>query len=135
MQRAKKILAILISTAFLGYTFYFTEPPTGWQDASVLQILEVFLPILALLTLVADLFLDYLPRSFIIGLGLMLLLAFQAAGKLSFITATILVLLTILLSRTFPKLKVLHRVKIPKLQLSNPANRSKLTRFDRRKKR
>jgi hypothetical protein len=101
----KKILPLLASISMLGYVIYFTTPPNTWQEASDIQILSVFLPILGLVTFLADLIIGYLPRSFIIGLGVNVLLVLKVLGFLNPLSAIATILITVLLFRLTPKPK------------------------------
>lgn len=69
-----------------------------------------------------DLFLKYLPRSFIVGLGLMFIVVLQAIGQLTPLIILGILAASILAARLFPKIptprffkRLTLRTKIPKL--------------------
>lgn len=134
MHRLSKILICLICLAIIGYLIIASPYPSSWQDASLIQLLGIFLPLLVLFTILVDLFLNYLPRSFIIGLGLMVIVVLQALNVLSFWLIVEILAVSILTARLFPKLKLIYSIKIPKLRLSNKPNRNNLVRSHRSRK-
>lgn len=106
---------------FIAIIIY-AEPPKSWQEASIFQILAFFLPLLFITTLLIDIFLKYVPHSFIFALGLILGLAFYAVNQLNFLTGILVLLITILSFRLFPKMKLprfrlTQTQKIPKLHM------------------
>ncbi len=101
MKLLKKTLLILIPLLILFYVVYFTKPPDSWEKASTLQILILFIPLLLSFSFFANLFINYLPRSFIVGLGGIVILGLQAAGSLSFLTGALVIILTFLIARLF----------------------------------
>lgn len=103
MKVVKKILPIIVPLLIIFYIIYFTKPPNSWEEASTLQILILFIPLLLSFSFFANLFINYLPRSFIMGLGAIVFLSLQAAGSLSFLTGALVIILTILLARLFKK--------------------------------
>lgn len=113
---AKKILPILISGGILFYLIYFTKPPDSWNQASTLQILGFFLPLLILVTFIVNLFFNYLPRSFIIGLAVMILVVLKLIDILNLLTAPAVILITIVSFYFFKKPKFTRVTKIPKLK-------------------
>ena len=117
-----KLLIILGCIILLVLTAIFIEPPQAWQSAATWQILIVFVPILLFFTFVVDLFLKYLPRSFIIGLGLMFILVLQAINLLTLAVALEVLAVALLAAKLFPKIppprflrRLTLRTKIPKL--------------------
>ncbi len=120
MQRVKKLatkfLPILISAGLLFFIIYYTEPPQSWNQASTLQILGLLLPLLVLATFIANLFINYLPRSFIIGLGIMILFVLKSLDILNFLTTPAIILTTIVSFYFFKKPKFTRVTKIPKLK-------------------
>ncbi len=103
MRFLRKTLPIIIPLFIIIFIIYYTKPPDSWEKASTFQILILFIPLLFTFSFFANLFINYLPRSFIIGLGAIVILGLQAAGSLNFLTGTLVILLTILLARLFKK--------------------------------
>lgn len=110
-----KILPLLASLATLGAVVYFVEPPKSWPQATTTQILFFFLPLLASLTFLADIFLSYLPRSFAIGLGGMVLVVLLSVEALNPLTAISTLLICIAVIRFTPKPRLTKETKIHKL--------------------
>lgn len=88
----KKIILIILSAAALGYVIYYTPPPNSWEEASLLQIISFFVPIIVLATCLADLFLKNIVRSLFIGLGAVFLIILESTELLNIVTLTILLL-------------------------------------------
>lgn len=103
MRFLKRILPIIFPLFMIFYVIYFTKPPNSWQEASPLQILVLFIPLLFAFSFFANLFINYLPRSFIVGLGGIVILGLQAAGNLNPLTGILVIILTFLLARSFKK--------------------------------
>jgi hypothetical protein len=71
----KKLLPIFILIfCFLGIIFY-TEPPKSWGEASSLQWIVFYCPILLLITYLAQFYFRFWIRSLIIGLCFVLTLS------------------------------------------------------------
>jgi hypothetical protein len=105
MPALKKFSLSLIPLAFFLAVIYFTPPPISWEQASNAQILFFFLPLLLFLMLFINIFFSYLPHSFIGSLGLIMLLAFQGSHLLTPISAVIIIVVTLIFMRLFPKLR------------------------------
>lgn len=118
----KKLLAFLFFLLIFILVIFYIEPPANWESASIFQIMAFFLPILLAITSLADIVIHYLPHSFIVSLGVILLLAFFGAGQLNYLTAILVILITALCFRIFPKMKLPRfrltpSSKIPKLHM------------------
>ena len=134
MHHLKKILFIVVCFGIITYIIIATPYPSSWQDASIAQILGIFIPLLIIFSLTIEFFLKYLPKSFILAMGFWLLIIFQALNVLTPLLVVAVLALSILLSRLYPKHKLNFRTKIPKLRLSSEPKRSTLTRSERRKR-
>lgn len=116
MRLFQRLVLFLVSFAVFGYVIYFTEPPKAWSEASTFQILSFFIPLLCSLTFLINIFLDFLPKSFILSLGIMMLLVLKTANSLNIITGIVTTALTIGFFIFFKKEKSLTIVReIPKL--------------------
>lgn len=119
----RKILLSIFFVSLFIFVVIFMEPPTSWREASVFQIMAFFLPLLLAVTTFADFFIRYLPHSFILSLGIILGLAFYAVNQLSILSGLLVILITSLSWRVFPKMKLPRfrltgRTKIPKLHMA-----------------
>lgn len=135
MLLLKRFFLFFISLGILFYVIYFTTPPKSWADASIIQILEFFLPLLFSITFLVDLFFDFLPRSFSIGLGGMVLVTLESVGQFNILTVAICLAATILLATSFkkPPLREQRAKSLPeKKELKQNKLRSKLLKFKRR---
>ena len=118
----RSLLLAIISLAIFGYVIYFTKPPSSWNEASTLQILSFFIPLLLFLTFLINLFLNYLPRSFAIGISLMLLALLKTVDQLNIFTLILDIILIVLFFIFFKKPPFIRRkgltrnFKIPKLK-------------------
>lgn len=120
MPTFKRFLAFLISLAGLGSVVYFIEPPNSWPEASIFQILVVFIPLLFTLTFLINLFLKFLPHSFILALGGVILIALYSINLFNLFSVPLTFALTIIAFRIFPKIylprfRLTRSTKIPKL--------------------
>ncbi|SRR5258708_53193 len=107
----KKILWWLASLGILGLVIYFVPSPQNWAEASTLQILSLFIPLLLSLVLLLYLFISF-TQSFIIALGLMLTLVLYVISQLNIFTIITLLIITFGLTKL---------LKLPKL--SRPRGR------------
>lgn len=118
----RKLLAFTFFLALFVAVILYIEPPGSWREANIFQILAFFLPILLAITALVDILVHYLPHSFILSLGIILLLAFFGAGQLNLLTGALVVLITVFCFRIFPKMKLprfrlTRSSKIPKLHM------------------
>lgn len=100
-------LFILFSLLFF-FLIYFTPAPASWIEASTQTILTFFILLLLVVTTLSDIFLNYLPRSFVIGLGFLMLSVQLTLGSLNYTTSILTILATLLLFFFTPK-KLLSR--------------------------
>lgn len=93
--------------------------PNSLTDTSALQLLAFFVPLTFALSFTINLFLKFLPYSFSISLGIILLLLLKALSALNIVTGVIIVLAVGLLISYFSKIKKGKRLtttlKIPRL--------------------
>ena len=108
------LLAVLLGLIFAGIV-YFIAPPKSWVEASYFQILIFFIPLLLFMTYFINIFLNYLPRSFSIALGLFLIIVLQAVRQLNYITFGSAVLIAGLLYWFVPKTRFRKKVKNPQI--------------------
>lgn len=108
------LFAFLFGLIFAGVV-YFVTPPKSWVEASYFQILVFFIPLLLVLTFLINIFLNYLPRSFSIALGLFLIVSLQAARQLNYITFGSAILIAGLLYWFVPKTRFRKKVKNPQI--------------------
>lgn len=118
----RKVLLLLVFALLFTLVILYMEPPESWREASIFQIMAFFLPLLLAVTTFTDFFIRYLPHSFILSLGLILGLAFYAVNQLSILSGLLVILITLLSWRVFPKMKLPRfrltgRSKIPKLHM------------------
>lgn len=86
MRYLKNILFSILSLFIFLYVIFFIEAPSSWQTSTIPQILLFFLPLTAFLAFTINIFLNYLPRSFGISFGLILLLVLKAVDLLNIYT-------------------------------------------------
>ena len=138
MKLLTKVLLVILSLMILATVAYYVPAPQTWFEASIWQILAIFLPMLAFFVFLSDILINYFPRSFLMGLGLMFIVVLQATGQLNFVTGIVTLLITITLVKTFPKarfkFKLTSAAKINKLRLSGEGEPKRLSRRERRKR-
>lgn len=115
----RRILLFLLSLSILSSVIYFITPPKSWPEASVFQILIFFIPLLLTYSTFVNLLVQYLPHSFILGLGLVTLTVLYSINSLNLFSAPLTLALTLIAIKIFPKLKFPRFFKkthkIPKL--------------------
>lgn len=131
-----KIFILLICASLFVLVLFYVEAPESWATASTFQIVAFFLPLLIGLTAIIDILMHYYPHSFIISLGAIVCLAFFGVGQLNIWTASLVILVTALSVRLFPKMKLPRfrltaGSKIPKLSMSNPPKKVEEPRIRR----
>lgn len=128
-----RIIVALVCIALLIYIAIYTTPPKSWEKASEIQILAIFLSLMILAWVLVDIFLKNSAKSFIAGLGAMVIAVLQALGQNTFWVTLGIILVSILSIRLFPDLKPKEVKEIPKLGLSKEAKKSKISRLRRHK--
>jgi len=118
----KKLLFFGLFLSLFVLVVLYLEPPKSWQNASLFQIMAFFLPLLLAITVLIDILVHYLPHSFIFALGIILGLAFYAVNQLNILTGLLVLLITLLSYRVFPKMRLPRfrltpSSKIPKLHM------------------
>ncbi len=118
----KKLIFFFVFLALFVLVVLYVEPPQSWESASIFQIMAFFLPLIFAITALIDILLHYPPHSFIFSLGIILTLAFYAVDQLNILTGLLVLLITLLSYRVFPKMKLprfrlTRGTKIPKLHM------------------
>lgn len=121
-----KILPTIISSSILAASLYLIPPPPTWREATLPQILEIFLPLTLALMFLINLALSNLSRSFILSLCLVVLLSLHSLSELTppnIILVAILTFLSLLVFGNIPltKLDVVKLGLWQKLALPNKA--------------
>lgn len=129
MSFLKRLFPALAFGSIFALVVYSVTPPPSWNEASIFQILSFFIPLLFFLTFFINLFLKYLPYSFIIACGFTILLALLSIGFLNPLSLILILLVIVLFFKLYPKLRY------PRLSLTNKYKIPKLSRFERKKRR
>ena len=95
------VVTLVIFVAFINIT----TPPSSWATASTIQILGFFLSLLLFMTFFWHIFIKQFAISFLLALGIMMILVLQAIKELNYVTAFGTLVLTILLSLLYNKLR------------------------------
>lgn len=129
MLLLKKILLALFPLIILLLVVFFMKAPVSWTEATTLQILSLFIPLLLFFIFLSNILFSYLPHAFLAGLGIMFIVVLQASNQLNILTAILVIVTTILAIRFFPKLhyrlKLTKRTKIPKISQLSPSSSSR----------
>lgn len=120
MSFLKRLLPALVFGSIFSLVVYSVTPPDSWSQASIFQILSFFVPLLFFLTFFINLFLKYIPYSFIISCGLTILLSLLSIGFLNPLSSILILLIIVLFIKLYPKLRYPHisltrNSKIPKM--------------------
>lgn len=115
----QKILLTFLPLIVLALVIYYLPAPKSWPEATAIQILAFFLPLLLFFTFLSNILFSYLPHAFITGLGLMFLVVLYTAGQFNVLTGGLVIALTIISIRFFPRFRYKFRLtkssKIPKI--------------------
>lgn len=122
----KKFLPLLLSVGLIYYILNFVQAPSSWTDASIYQILSIFISLLLFLTFLNNLFIGYLTASFLIGLGAIFIIALKSVSDLnnyilSIVISAFLILIIVFIKndkKIFNPFKksLTMEIKIPKLK-------------------
>jgi hypothetical protein len=125
----KKLLPFFIFLGVVAAVIYFVEPPKSWTQASNFQILIFFIPLLLTFTFFINIFLNFLPWSFIVGLGLMMLVVLWAIGTFTYLSLGMVVFLTAICIKLFPKFNYPRKLRMNpfRKRLTSDENIPKLT--------
>lgn len=111
----KQIILPILFLLILAWVVFYIQPPESWPAASIFQILILFVPLLMFFTFTINFFIRNLPKSFSLGLGLMVILVLKALDQINLITILATLTITFLLARSFKK-GLTRMPKIPKLK-------------------
>lgn len=115
----QKILLTFVPLIVLSLVIYYLPSPKSWPEATSVQILAFFVPLLLFFTFLSNILFSYLPHAFIIGLGLMFLVVLYTAGQFNIFTSGIVIALAIISLKFSPKFRYKFRLtkasKIPKI--------------------
>lgn len=120
----KKVSPLIASLGIFYYIIFFTPYPQSWQVATTQQILSFFLPLLAFFTFLFNLFIRYLPKSFILALAIMFLIVLYSINQFNFLTVPLVIIFCVFLLEKFPKI-FYPRLRLPK-PLRSLTSRSKI---------
>lgn len=122
----KKVLLFLLCLSSLALVVNFNEPPSSWSEASIFQILMLFIPLLFSLTFFMFIFLNSLTKSFAASLGLLVLIVLYSSDHLTFITAPTVLALTAVAVCLTPKTRLDPKMKNPEKPKERHPDRPKL---------
>ncbi|MBI2022731.1 hypothetical protein HYS97_02700 [Candidatus Daviesbacteria bacterium] len=123
MPFLKRLLYAFVFGIVFFCVIFFVNPPKSWTQASYFQILIFFIPLLLFFTFFVNIFLNYLPRSFAISIGLLIIVVLQALGQLNYLYLIFIAFAISLLVWFIPKSRAKKKFpqssnkfeKIPKL--------------------
>lgn len=120
-----QLLPFILSLVLISLIIFYLEPPKSWPEASNLQILLIFIPLMFVSITLINLLLNNLTKSSILGLGLVCLAVLQAGRQLNIPTTIIVITTTFLILYSFKKWGQSGFKKLPKIP--------KLHRFERKR--
>lgn len=110
-----KIIPIFVSGVVLSFVIWQVKPPEDLSQASITQILLLFIPLISFFIFTVNLFLKFILKSIIVSLLLTTLLIFKALG----LNPITLIAILGAVAATFKYLKKNqknpYQAKIPKL--------------------
>lgn len=115
----QKVLLTFAPLIALVLVIFYLPAPKSWPEATPIQILAFFLPLLLFFTFLSNILFSYLPHAFITGLGLMFLVVLYTAGQFNIFTSGVVIALIIISIKFFPRFRYKFRLtkgsKIPKI--------------------
>ncbi len=115
MSLLTRILLCLISLSSLYYVLNYIEPPRSWPQATTNQIIVFYLPLLASITLLLNVFINHILRSFVAGLGIIFLITLLGAKQLTPLSAALTFFVTGMIFVHSPSIRFIHYRKIRKI--------------------
>ncbi|HBR20185.1 hypothetical protein A2617_01515 [Candidatus Daviesbacteria bacterium RIFOXYD1_FULL_41_10] len=116
MPILKRVFPVLFFGGILGLVIWQIVPPKSFDIASYFQIIVFWVPLFLLLFFILNLFIRFFLRSFIITLGIILLLVIKTLDIFNILTVILTILSIIFLVKTFKKpRRKFYRGKIPKI--------------------
>lgn len=115
MAPLRNLLIFTLLSLILFSFIYFTPAPSSWVETQTWHIVLIFTLILFIPTFFINIFLNYLPRSFCIGLGVLMTSLQLALNQKSPLIYLLIATLTILLFFFIPKKSLTRTPKIPKI--------------------
>lgn len=118
MTVIKKIIPTLIFGVIFILVILNITPPQTFTTATIFQILLFFIPLLFFLTSALNLVFNFYLKSFVVSLGIILLLVLKALDFINILTIGITILAIVLLIKSFKKpiFKIYKLPKLPKLR-------------------
>ena len=89
MHLLTRTLLFILSATVFYYVLTEITPPNSWPEASTVQILSFFIPLLCSITFFINILLNKILKSTVVGLGLMFALVLLAARLLTPLSAAL----------------------------------------------
>jgi len=116
MPYFKKFLPVLIFGGIFAWVIFQVEPPKPVAEGNILSPILFFLSLFFFLTFFLNLFFQLFLRSLILSSGIIILLILQALNFLNPGSFILVVILTIVILKSFSKRKgFFYQTRIPKL--------------------
>lgn len=93
MRILKLIIPAIFSISLFIFVLINVPAPNSWQEASTFQILAFIIPLLFMLLSVINLFSYNLITSFLISLGVIILIGLKAAHILNYFSTGLVILI------------------------------------------
>ncbi len=93
----KRLIWLILNILLLILVISKVPPPHSWAEASVFQILALFIPLLTSFTLLFHLFVKNLTFSFILALSLLILTVLQALHNFTPTTVLLTLFVTLII--------------------------------------
>lgn len=117
MSTLKKLIPVIFFAGIFALVLWQTQPPKNLTSATIFQILLFFIPLFLLLIFLLNIYFQFLVRSFVISLGIVLLLIFKSLETLNFVSGILTVAAIIFLVVSFKKPQKFQQLKIQSLKL------------------
>lgn len=113
----KKLIPIIFFAGVFALVLWQTQPPKSLTSATISQILLFFISLFLFLIFLLNIYFQFLIRSFVISLGVVLLLIFKSLDMLNFVSVILIIAATAFLVVSFKKPKQFQQAKIQSLKL------------------
>ncbi len=130
MQKTLSVILSLISWGVFSYTIFQVPYPETLTSANLLQLTAFFIPLFLALILTINIFLKFFILSAILAASLIIILLLQALHILNLVTASLVIIATILLTSQFQKRKINKLPKVSKaLRLNSKEEEGTLSKL------
>lgn len=115
MNLLTRTLLFLITAFTFLYVLNYIQPPNSWPEASANQILIFYIPLLLTITLLINIFINQILKSFVAGLGIIFMITLLGAKQLTPLSSALTFFVAGILFVYTPSIRFIHYRKLRKI--------------------